>query len=127
MEDILIITGSKSDMHIVEKIENVLKEYKVTYSIKVASAHRDPEKVATLAKEDVKVFIAVAGLSAALPGFIAAHTTRPVIGVPVDAALGGIDALLSMVQMPKGVPVACVGINNGENAAYLALRILGKI
>ena len=72
------------------------------------------------------VFIAVAGLSAALPGVIASHTKRPVIGVPVSAALGGLDSLLSIVQMPKGVPVACVGIDNGQNAAYLALRILGK-
>jgi len=125
-QDILIITGSKSDMHVVEKIENVLKEYDVEYSIEVASAHRDPERVTELARRDVGVFIAVAGLSAALPGVVASHTKRPVIGVPVKAALGGLDALLSIVQMPKGVPVACVGIENGQNAAYLALRILGK-
>ncbi|MBN1785693.1 MAG: 5-(carboxyamino)imidazole ribonucleotide mutase [Candidatus Methanofastidiosa archaeon] len=124
--DILIVTGSKSDMHIVEKIENVLKEYDVKYAVEVASAHRDPEKVRELAHGDVGVFIAVAGLSAALPGVIASHTKRPVIGVPVSAALGGLDSLLSIVQMPKGVPVACVGIDNGQNAAYLALRILGK-
>jgi len=125
-KDILIITGSRSDMHIVEKIENVLKEYDVTYAVEVASAHRDPKRVEKLSQKDVGVFIAVAGLSAALPGFVASHTDRPVIGVPVKAALGGLDSLLSIAQMPKGVPVACVGIDNGHNAAYLALRILGK-
>jgi 5-(carboxyamino)imidazole ribonucleotide mutase len=81
--------------------------------------------VQALAGEDAKVFITIAGLSAALPGVVASHTKRPVIGVPVAAALGGLDALLSIAQMPKGVPVACVGINNGDNAAHLALRILG--
>jgi len=124
--DILVVAGSRSDMNIVKKIENVLKEYDVSYAVEVASAHRDPKKVEELAHSDVGVFIAVAGLSAALPGFIASHTIRPVIGVPVSAALGGLDSLLSISQMPKGVPVACVGIDNGQNAAYLALRILGK-
>ncbi|HPR41753.1 MAG TPA: 5-(carboxyamino)imidazole ribonucleotide mutase [Candidatus Methanofastidiosa archaeon] len=124
--DILVICGSKSDMHIVDKIENVLKEYDASYAVEVASAHRDPKRVEELARRDVGVFIAVAGLSAALPGVVASHTERPVIGVPVSAALGGLDSLLSIVQMPKGVPVACVGIDNGQNAAYLALRILGK-
>ena len=126
MVDILIVTGSTSDMPIVEKVESVLRGRDVTYAVEVASAHRDPEKVAALARQDVGVFIAVAGLSAALPGVIASQTKRPVIGVPVSAALGGLDALLSIAQMPKGVPVACVGINNGQNAAHLALRILGK-
>ncbi len=127
MEDILIIAGSASDMPIIEKIEQTLKDYDVSYSVEIASAHRNPEKVSELSQRDVKVFIAVAGLSAALPGVIASQTNKPVIGVPVDSALGGLDALLSIVQMPKGVPVACVGINNGQNAAYLALRILGKL
>ncbi|MCK4432358.1 MAG: AIR carboxylase family protein, partial [Methanomicrobia archaeon] len=75
-------------------------------------------------KKDYKVYICIAGLSAALPGFVASQTDKPVIGVPVSAKLGGLDALLSIAQMPKGVPVACVGIDNGENAAYLALRIV---
>lgn len=126
MADILIVTGSTSDMPVVEKAEAVLKEHGVSYAVEVASAHRDPERVAELARRgDVKVFIAIAGLSAALPGVLASQTTRPVIGVPVAAALGGLDALLSIAQMPKGVPVACVGIGNGQNAAYLAMRILG--
>jgi 5-(carboxyamino)imidazole ribonucleotide mutase len=73
---------------------------------------------------DAKIFIAIAGLSAALPGVIASKTTKPVIGVPVESKLGGLDALLSIVQMPKGIPVATVGIDNGQNAAFLALRIL---
>jgi len=127
MEDILIIAGSASDMPIIEKIEQILKDYDVSYSVEIASAHRNPEKVSELSQRDVKVFIAVAGLAAALPGVIASQTKKPVIGVPIDSALGGLDALLSIVQMPKGVPVACVGINNGQNAAYLALRILGKL
>jgi 5-(carboxyamino)imidazole ribonucleotide mutase len=125
MEDILIIVGSTSDMPVVEKAERVLKAHDVTYRVEVASAHRDPARVQALAGEDAKVFITIAGLSAALPGVVASHTKRPVIGVPVAAALGGLDALLSIAQMPKGVPVACVGINNGDNAAHLALRILG--
>lgn len=127
MEDILIIAGSSSDMPIIEKIEQTLKDYDVSYSVEIASAHRNPERVSELSQRDVKVFIAVAGLAAALPGVIASQTKKPVIGVPVDSALRGLDALLSIVQMPKGVPVACVGINNGQNAAYLALRILGKL
>ncbi|MHC1608904.1 MAG: 5-(carboxyamino)imidazole ribonucleotide mutase [Candidatus Methanofastidiosia archaeon] len=127
MEDILIIAGSASDMPIIEKIEQILKDYDVSYSVEIASAHRNPEKVSELSQRDVKVFIAVAGLAAALPGVIASQTKKPVIGVPIDSALGGLDALLSIVQMPRGVPVACVGINNGQNAAYLALRILGKL
>jgi len=126
MKDILIVTGSASDMPVVKKIEDVLKEYDVSYAVEIASAHRDPEKVRSLCESGARVFIAVAGLSAALPGVIASQTTVPVIGVPVNAALGGLDALLSIAQMPKGVPVACVGIGNGQNAAYLALRILGK-
>lgn len=92
----------------------------------VLSAHREPERLQEyVASSDCRVFIAIAGLSAALPGFIASLTKRPVIGVPVNGPLLGIDAILSIVQMPKGVPVACVGIDNGENAAHLAVRILG--
>ena len=125
MTDVLIIAGSKSDQHIVDKVENVLKENNVDYSIKYCSFHREPDKLKEIVKEsDAKVFIGIAGLSAALPGAIAAYTEKPVIGVPVSAKLKGIDAFLSMAQMPKGVPVAVVGVDNGENAAYLAMRIL---
>ncbi len=122
---ILIIAGSKSDENIVNKVKKVFDENKIEYEIQFASAHREPEKVADLAKKDYDIFIAIAGLAAALPGVVAAHTQKPVIGVPVSSKLDGLDALLSIVQMPKGVPVACVGIDNGENAAYLAMRILG--
>jgi len=120
-----IFCGSKSDLPIVEKIKKVLDDQHINYSVTVASAHREPEKVKkAVIESDASVFIAVAGLSAALPGFIASYTDKPVIGVPVSAKLGGLDALLSIAQMPRGVPVACVGIDNGENAAYLAIRIL---
>ncbi len=126
MPDILIIAGSKSDEDIVRNTEKILKGDKVRYSIEYCSFHREPKKLEEIVKNsDAKVFICIAGLSAALPGAVASLTDKPVIGVPVSAKLGGIDALLSIAQMPKGVPVACVGIDNGENAAYLALRILG--
>ncbi len=124
-EKILIISGSKSDEKIVKKITDVLDEFKVDYKYEVASAHRNPQKVEKLVKSTfADVIIAVAGLSAALPGVIAAHTLTPVIGVPVSAKLDGMDALLSIVQMPPGIPVAAVGIDNGKNAALLALQIL---
>ncbi|NMC58755.1 MAG: 5-(carboxyamino)imidazole ribonucleotide mutase [Candidatus Methanofastidiosa archaeon] len=122
---ILIIAGSKSDEEIVKKVKKVFDEKGVDYEVEYASAHREPDKVKELSKKDYDVFIAIAGLSAALPGVIASHTNKPVIGVPVSSKLGGLDSLLSIVQMPKGVPVACVGIDNGENAAYLAMRIIG--
>jgi 5-(carboxyamino)imidazole ribonucleotide mutase len=122
---VLIICGSSSDMPVVEKAEAVLKENGVDYEVKVASAHREPEKVMEIVKgSDADVFIAIAGLSAALPGFVASMTDKPVIGVPVSAKLGGLDSLLSIAQMPSGVPVACVGVDNSKNAAYLAIRIL---
>lgn len=122
---ILIIVGSRSDIHIAEKVTKILEENNADYDLEIASAHREPQKVLKLIKnKGYKVYICIAGLSAALPGFVASQTDKPVIGVPVSAKLGGLDALLSIVQMPKGVPVACVGIDNGENAAYLALRIL---
>ncbi|NYT03306.1 MAG: AIR carboxylase family protein, partial [Candidatus Methanofastidiosa archaeon] len=111
---ILIIAGSKSDEQIVNKVKKVFDENKVEYEVQFASAHREPERVAELAKMDkYDIFIAIAGLAAALPGVVAAHTKKPVIGVPVSSKLDGLDALLSIVQMPKGVPVACVGIDNG--------------
>ncbi|MBU7045601.1 MAG: AIR carboxylase family protein [Theionarchaea archaeon] len=121
---ILIVCGSESDMDIAKRAGYILEGKKVEYDLEVASAHRNPEKVKALVEKGYDIYIAVAGLSAALPGFIASLTDRPVIGVPVSAKLGGLDALLSIVQMPRGVPVACVGIDNAENAAYLALRIL---
>ena len=125
MADVLIIAGSKSDENIVTKATTVLDDLKISYQIEYASAHREPEKVQSIVKNtDAKVIIAIAGLSAALPGVVASHTSLPVIGVPVNVTLDGLDALLSIMQMPKGVPVATVGIDNGQNAAYLAARIL---
>jgi len=125
MIDIAVISGSKSDQPIVDKIVRKLEEGGASFEYKVLSAHRNPQELDDfVSASDARVFIAVAGLSAALPGVVASKTSRPVIGVPVSAKLGGLDALLSIVQMPPGVPVACVGIDNGENAALLALRIL---
>ncbi len=122
---VLIICGSKSDLPVVEKAEGILKENNIDYEVQVASAHREPDKVTEIVKgSEADVFIAVAGLSAALPGFVASITKKPVIGVPVSAKLGGLDSLLSIAQMPSGVPVACVGIDNSKNAAYLAIRML---
>ncbi len=122
--DVLVIAGSKSDKEIVDKTESVLKG-KADYRMEYCSFHREPERLNKIVKEsDAKVFICIAGLSAALPGAVSALTEKPVIGVPVSGKLNGLDALLSIVQMPKGVPVACVGVDNGENAAHLALRIL---
>lgn len=121
-----IIAGSKSDSHIVDKVVKVLEENSVPFEIDYISAHREHEKLVDKVKNSkADIFICIAGLAAALPGVVAAITERPVIGVPVSVALNGLDALLSIVQMPKGVPVATVGIDNGQNAAYLALRILG--
>ncbi len=123
-----IIVGSSSDKAVYEKTENVLKENGINYDLQIISAHRDPEKLEEYLRScPALIYIAVAGLSAALPGVIASKTEKPVIGVPVSAKLGGLDALLSIVQMPPRVPVACVGIDRGENAAYLALRILALL
>ena len=125
---VTILAGSESDKIVYEKAEKVLKENNIPYELKILSAHRDPEKLDDYLKTcHSLVYIAVAGLSAALPGVIASKTDKPVIGVPVSAKLGGLDALLSIVQMPPRVPVACVGIDRGENAAYLAIRILNLI
>lgn len=125
MVDIAVISGSKSDQLIVDKILVRLMDRCISFEHRVLSAHRDPKELEEyISGSDARVFIAVAGLSAALPGVVASRTSRPVIGVPVSAKLGGLDALLSIVQMPPGVPVACVGIDNGENAALLAIRIL---
>jgi 5-(carboxyamino)imidazole ribonucleotide mutase len=125
MVDVAIIAGSASDKAVAEKAFAVLEEHGISYDYQVISAHRDPDLLDRYIKEsDCRVFIAIAGLSAALPGVIASKTGRPVIGVPVSGTLMGIDALLSIVQMPRGVPVACVGVDNGANAAFLAIRII---
>jgi len=122
---VLIVCGSQSDMGVARRAEDVLKTNKIPFEICVSSAHRDPKGTERLVKNtDADVIIAIAGLSAALPGFVASHTSKPVIGVPVGVKLDGLDALLSMMQMPSGVPVATVGIDNGRNAAELAIRIL---
>lgn len=121
---IQIIIGSKSDMPIAENVQKILDEFGVTYEIAVASAHRTPDVVKSLVeKSGADVFIGIAGLSAALPGVIASHTTKPVIGVPVSGKVN-LDAILSIIQMPPGIPVAAVGLDRGENAALLAVEIL---
>ena len=126
-----IIMGSQSDMETMQKAGAVLEEHGVIHEIRVMSAHRDPDMVADYCKNarmrGLRVIIAGAGISAALPGVAAAHTDLPVIGVPLTSArsaAGGLDAILSIVQMPPGVPVAAVGLDNPRNAAHLALRIL---
>jgi 5-(carboxyamino)imidazole ribonucleotide mutase len=121
---IQIILGSKSDMPVAEKAEKIFKEFNVQYDIKVASAHRTPDYLKELVeKNNADVFIGIAGLSAALPGAIAAHTIKPVIGVPVSGKVN-FDSILSIVQMPPGIPVAAVGLDRGDNAALLAIQIL---
>ena len=121
---IQIILGSKSDMPVAEKAKKILDGFTVKYDIKVASAHRTPDYLKELVeKNNADVFIGVAGLSAALPGLIAAHTTKPVIGVPVSGKLN-FDSILSIVQMPPGIPVGAVGLDRGDNAALLAIEIL---
>lgn len=126
-----IIMGSASDMEEMEKAGKILAEAEIGYEIEVMSAHRDPARVAEYCSSararGLKVIIAGAGISAALPGVAAAHTDLPVIGVPLTSKLtaaGGLDAILSIVQMPPGVPVAAVGLDNPRNAAHLAVRML---
>lgn len=124
-----ILMGSDSDLPVMEKAAEVLKEMGVAYEIDISSAHRLPEKTADYAKtareRGIEVLIAGAGMAAHLAGVVAAHTTLPVIGVPLKSgALEGVDALYSTVQMPPGVPVATVGIDGAKNAAYLACEIL---
>jgi len=122
--EIQIILGSKSDMPVAEKTQKILDEFKIDYDIKVASAHRTPDYLKEIVeKSDADVFIGIAGLSAALPGSIAAHTVKPVIGVPVSGKVN-LDSILSIVQMPPGIPVAGVGLDRGDNAALLAIQIL---
>ena len=120
-----VVAGSKSDLEIARKAEFTLKELGIAFETKILSCHRNCKELEEyIASSEVDVYIAIAGLSAHLPGYIAARTKKPVIGVPVNKALSGLDALLSIVQMPKGVPVACVGVDNADNAAHLAQRIL---
>ena len=126
-----IVMGSKSDMAAMEAAAKELEQRGIGHEVRVMSAHRDPEVVADYARNarmrGLRVIIAGAGLSAALPGVVAAHTPLPVIGVPLTSSksvAGGLDALLSIAQMPPGVPVACVGVDNARNAAVLAARIL---
>jgi 5-(carboxyamino)imidazole ribonucleotide mutase len=127
-----IVMGSKSDMPTMEKAGRELEERGISYETRVMSAHRDPDVVADYAKNarmrGLRVIIAGAGLAAALPGVVAAHTDLPVIGVPLTTSTsvaGGLDALLAIAQMPPGVPVACVGVNGARNAAVLAARMIG--
>jgi 5-(carboxyamino)imidazole ribonucleotide mutase len=126
-----IVMGSKSDLPAMESAAKELTERGIHHEVRVMSAHREPDIVTEYAKNakmrGLRVIIAGAGLSAALPGVVAAHTTLPVIGVPLTSSksvAGGLDALLSIAQMPPGVPVACVGVDNARNAAVLAARIL---
>ena len=126
-----IVMGSKSDMEVMQQAARELEERGILHEIRVMSAHREPDLVADYSKSahmrGLRVIIAGAGISAALPGAVAAHTDLPVIGVPLSgrlSAAGGLDAILSIVQMPPGVPVACVGMNNARNAAILAAQIL---
>jgi phosphoribosylaminoimidazole carboxylase PurE protein len=128
---VVVLLGSDSDFEVVQEALEVLKEFGVSYRLEVSSAHRSPERTLRLVRETeaagAEVYIAVAGKAAHLAGVVAAHTVRPVIGVPVDsAALNGLDALLSTVQMPKGIPVATMGLGKmgGTNAALLAVEIL---
>jgi 5-(carboxyamino)imidazole ribonucleotide mutase len=122
---VAIVAGSKSDQAVADEAARILQELGVSFDIRFISAHRNPNGLKRyLAASPAKVFIAIAGLSAHLPGIVASVTLRPVIGVPVSAKLGGLDSLLSIVQMPAGVPVGCVGIDNGRNAGILATEIL---
>ena len=124
MSKVLILMGSKNDLPVAEKGTAILKKFGIAYDMAVASAHRTPKRVEELVmKSDANVIIAIAGLSAALPGVVASLTTRPVIGVPVSGVLS-LDSLLSVAQMPPGIPVAAVGLDRGDNAAILAAEIL---
>ena len=125
MPKVAIIAGSKSDQELSDKAAQTLKELDITYDQQIISAHRTPDRLTHYIRNNpAQVYICIAGLSAALPGAVAAHTIKPVIGVPKDAKLMGLDSLLSIAQMPPGVPVATVGIDNARNAALLAAQIL---
>lgn len=126
MVQVAVIAGSASDQAIIDKATKTLESYNVSFEVKILSAHRDAEALDEYVKSaDAQVFICIAGMSAALPGVVAARTKKPVIGVPVSGKIaGGLDALLSIAQMPRGVPVACMAVDGGENAAHFAYRIL---
>ena len=128
MTEVAVIAGSASDQAIIDKAVSALESYNISYEVKILSAHRDAEALDEYVKaSDAEIFICIAGMSAALPGVVAARTKKPVIGVPVSGKIaGGLDALLSIAQMPKGVPVACMAVDGGENAGHFAARILGK-
>ncbi|NLX66723.1 MAG: 5-(carboxyamino)imidazole ribonucleotide mutase [Bacteroidales bacterium] len=125
---VTIIMGSTSDLPVMEKAAQFLNEMEIPFEMNALSAHRTPEEVEQFAKgakeRGIKVIIAAAGMAAHLPGVIASMTTLPVIGVPINSSLEGMDALLAIVQMPPGIPVATVGINGALNAAILALQII---
>lgn len=125
-----IIMGSTSDLPIMEKAAKLLNEFEIPFEMNALSAHRTPEEVEKFAKtaesRGIKAIIAAAGMAAHLPGVIAASTTVPVIGVPINSTLDGMDALLAIVQMPPGIPVATVGINAALNAAILAIQIIAQ-
>lgn len=125
MAKVAVVIGSRSDEELGKNIVNLLESFGIECDYRILSAHRNPDELDEFVKSsDADVFIAVAGLSAALPGVIASKTVKPVIGVPKEVKLGGFDALLSIVQMPPGIPVATVGIDNWKNAAILAVEIL---
>ncbi|MBU2575304.1 MAG: 5-(carboxyamino)imidazole ribonucleotide mutase [Elusimicrobia bacterium] len=128
MPKVAIIMGSDSDLPVMKAAAEILEKFSVSFEMKILSAHRTPKETAAYVEKapgrGVEVFIAGAGGAAHLPGVIAAYTILPVIGVPVKGSLEGLDALLSIVQMPPGIPVASVGINNAKNAALLALEIM---
>ena len=126
MKDILVLFASKSDETSYSQILKILKNEKVSYDFKIASAHKTPEDVDNILKQDYKIIISGAGLAAALPGVIAAKSIRPVIGVPCKGNYQGLDALLSIVQMPPGIPVLAVGVNKANVAAYSAIEMLKK-
>lgn len=126
MTDVRVIMGSASDVEIAKKVTKILKKFDIDYQVSVISAHRALDVLEkTMAADDAKVYIGIAGMAAHLAGVMAGITIKPVIGLPVGGTnTAGLDALLSMVQMPKGVPVATVAINGGNNAALLAIQIL---
>ena len=128
MAQVAIVMGSDSDMPVMAKAAAVLDEFGITYEMRIISAHREPDEffefARTAEEKGFKVIIAGAGMAAALPGVIAAGTTLPVIGVPIKGMLDGLDAMLSIIQMPPGIPVATVGVNGAQNAAILAAEML---
>jgi 5-(carboxyamino)imidazole ribonucleotide mutase len=124
-----IIMGSTSDLPVMEKAAQVLNDFRIPFEMNALSAHRTPEEVEKFAKgasaRGLKVIIAAAGMAAHLPGVIASMTSLPVIGVPINASLGGLDSIFSILQMPPGIPVATVGVNAAQNAGILAAQIIG--